>query len=211
MVVGEASNWADLFPYHLLPRVFDLVTETWESFEKPARDAQETVISKKFRSALKRAKDYKRLPFYVMREDVEDDFDSGEELGRKDLVFYPNSQEVPREEVYFAFECKRLNALVGGKKRALASEYVTEGMSRYARGQYARFMSQGGMIGYVLDGRCEHAMTLVEANIFSRYGELAMEPPGGFLPSTLRPENPLIRETEHKLPKLFRLHHIFLA
>ena len=83
MVIGDASTWDDLFPWHLLPRIFDLVTETWESFDKPARDAHETAISKRFRTALKQAKDYKRLPFYIMREDVEDDFETGEELGAR--------------------------------------------------------------------------------------------------------------------------------
>lgn len=207
MVLGDATQWDALFPEHLLPRIFDLVIETWEGFEKPARDAQETAISKRFRSVLKQAKSYKKLPFLIMREDVEDEFETGDELGRKDLAFYPTHHE----EVYFAFECKRLNALVGGKTRAFAAEYVTDGMTRYVTGQYARFMSHGGMIGYVLDGRCDHAIELVERNIRDRHGELLMDPPGIFLASKLRPDNPLIRETEHKLPRLFRLHHIFLG
>ena len=117
----------------------------------------------------------------------------------------------PHEEVYFVFECKRLNALVGNRTRALASDYVTDGMTRFVIGQYARFMNQGGMIGYVLDGRCEHAMGLVEANIRARHEELKLDAPGTFHPSRLKPGHPLIRETEHKLPRLFRVHHIFLG
>jgi hypothetical protein len=206
-VIGETTNWGDLFPTHFLPDIFDLVIETWERFEKPSRDAQEPPITRRFRSALIQAKRYKILPFLIMREDVEDDFESGEEIGRKDIAFYPTHHE----EVYFAFECKRLNALVGGKLRALASEYVSDGMSRFVTAQYARFMSHGGMIGYVLDGRCQHAMALVESNIQSRHGELSMEAPGNFLPSQFRPDSPVIRETEHKLSRLFQLHHIFLA
>jgi len=206
-VIGETANWGDLFPTHFLPDIFDLVIETWERFEKPARDAQEPPITRRFRSALIQAKRYKSLPFLIMREDVEDDFESGEEIGRKDIAFYPTHHE----EVYFAFECKRLNALVGGKLRALAAEYLSDGMSRYVTAQYARFMSDGGMIGYVLDGRCQHAMTLVENNIQSRHGELSMEALGNFLPSKFRPESSVIRETEHKLSRPFRLHHIFLA
>jgi hypothetical protein len=210
MVLGDASQWDDLFPWHLLPRIFDLVTETWERFEKPASDALEPPITKGFRSALKRAKDYKVLPFYVMREDVEDDFDTGEELGRKDLAFYPTGMS-SREEVYFVFECKRLNVISKGKIVTLASDYVTDGMTRFATGQYARFMSQGGMIGYVLDGRCEHSMRLVENNIRAQHVTLMMDAPGSFRPSRLRPKNPLIRETEHKLPRPFLIHHIFLG
>jgi len=210
MVVGDAAQWDDLFPWHLLPRIFDLVTETWDRFEKPGPDAQEPPITKRFRSALKQAKDYKALPFYIMREDVEDDFETAEELGRKDLAFYP-THESSREEVYFAFECKRLNAKVKGKLRTLASDYVSDGMTRYVSHQYSRFMSQGGMIGYVLDGRCVHSMKLVENNIRSQHVALKMDAPGRFLSSKLRPQNPLVRETEHKLLGSFRIHHIFLG
>lgn len=210
MVLGDGTHWDDLFPWHLLPRVFDLVTDTWDNFEKPATDSLEPPITKRFRSALKQAKDYKDLPFYIMREDVEDEFETGEELGRKDLAFYP-TQMSSREEVYFVFECKRLNATISGRVRALASDYVADGMTRFVSDQYSRFMSQGGMIGYVLDGRCDHSMGLVEENIRSRCSELKMEAPGAFLASRLRPDNPLIRETEHKLSRPFRIHHIFLG
>ncbi len=210
MVVGDLSQWHDFFPWHLLPQVFDLVTETWDAWDKPAPDAKETDISKRFRARLKQAKDYKQLPFFIMREDPEDDFDTGEELGRKDIVFLPTHQ-TSFEEVYFVFECKRLNALVEGTVRALASEYVTEGMARYVNGQYARFMDQGGMIGYVLDGRCEHAMGLVEKNIRKKREDLKMEAPSGFSPSKIRLNALSIRETEHRLDREFRIHHIFLA
>lgn len=212
MVLGDATQWDDLFPWDLLPRIFDLVTETWDRFEKPTPDALEPPITKRFRSVLKQAKDYKVLPFYIMREDVEDDFETGEELGRKDLAFYP-TQMSSREEVYFVFECKRLNAwsISKGKIVTIASEYVTDGMTRFVSNQYSRFMSQGGMIGYVLDGRCEHSMNLVENNIRAQHAELMMDPPGSFLPSRLRPGNPLIRETEHKLSRRFVIHHIFLG
>jgi hypothetical protein len=209
MVVGELSQWNDFFPWHLLPQVFDLVIETWDVLDKPAPDAKEIDISRRFRARLKQAKDYKKLPFFIMREDPEDDFDTGEELGRKDIVFLPTHQ-TSFEEVYFVFECKRLNALVEGKVRALASEYVTEGMNRFVNGQYARFMEQGGMIGYVLDGQREHAMGLVENNIRKKGEALKMDDLGGFFESTLRADNRFIRETSHTLSRTFRLHHIFL-
>ncbi|MHB1785268.1 MAG: hypothetical protein ACYCS7_03835 [Acidimicrobiales bacterium] len=210
MVVGDISQWNDFFPWHLLPQVFDLVTETWDAWDKPAPDAKETEISRRFRVRLKQAKDYKKLPFYVMREDAEDDFDTAEELGRKDIVFLPTHQ-TSFEQVYFVFECKRLNALVEGTVRALASEYVTEGMARFVSGQYARFMDQGGMIGYILDGRREHAMGLVEKNIRNKREDLKMEGPGGFSASTLRADNRFIRETRHALSRTFIIHHIFMS
>lgn len=211
MVVGDLSQWSDFFPWHLLPQVFDLVTETWDASDKPAPDAKETDISRRFRARLKQAKDYKTLPFFIMREDPEDDFETGEELGRKDIIFLPTHQ-TSFEEVYFVFECKRLNAITeSGAFKTLASEYVTEGMARFVSGQYARFMDQGGMIGYVLDGRREHAMGLVEKNIRNKRNDLKMQAPGGFSDSTLRPDNRFIRETSHALSRTFRIHHIFLT
>lgn len=210
MVVGDISQWDGLFPWHLLPRVFDLVTETWDAWDKPAPDAKETDISRRFRVRLKQAKDLASLPFRIMREEPEDNFETGEELGRKDLVFLPN--DTAYEEVYFVFECKRLNAITeSGAFKTLASEYVTEGMTRFVSGQYARFMDQGGMIGYVLDGRREHAMGLVEKNIRNKRDDLKMEAPGGFSDSTLRPDSRFIRETSHALSRNFRIHHIFLT
>jgi hypothetical protein len=208
MVIGDAGQWDGLFPYHLLHRIFDLVVETWEAFDKPAQDDWEVPITRRFRRALKHSKDLNDLPFRVKREDPEDDFETGEEIGRKDITFEPM---VPREEVYFVFECKRLNALVGGELETLAPKYVTEGITRFVSGQYAYFMNQGGMIAYILDGRCEHAMGLVERNIKTRHVELKMEPPGAFLASGVKPGHPLIRETKHKLPRLFLIHHIFLG
>ena len=46
MVIGDATDWDDLFPYDLLPRIFDLVIESWEMFEKPAKDDQEVPITR---------------------------------------------------------------------------------------------------------------------------------------------------------------------
>ena len=46
----------------------------------------------------------------------------GEDLGRLDIAFIPL---VPREDIYFCLESKRLNVVKDGKLRAYASEYVT--------------------------------------------------------------------------------------
>src|SRR5205823_9163345 len=139
----------------------------------------------------------------------EDDPKTGEELGRIDLKFLPAVSA--REEVYFAFECKRLNAIEDGHRRTLAPEYVTEGMMRFVTGQYAATMLHGGMIGYVLDGKNADAVRLVERNIASRATELNMAAPATLGRSVLRPDNEMIRETTHLLGRSFRLHHVFLG
>src|SRR5690242_5143049 len=106
MVIGDAEIWADTFPEELVPRLLDLVIATWESFAKPGPSDYEVPITRRFKHALKQAKDLQRLPLRIEREPAEDDPVTGIELGRIDLKFLPAVSAL--EEVYFAFECKRL-------------------------------------------------------------------------------------------------------
>lgn len=53
---------------------------------------------------------------------------------------------------YLAYECKRLNVTHNGKRSSLAKVYVTEGMMRFMKEQYAEGLPVGCMLGYVLDG-----------------------------------------------------------
>jgi hypothetical protein len=210
MVVGDPDLWSDTFPEELVPRVLDLITDTWATFEKPGPADLEVPTTRRFKHALKQAKDFSRLPVRLEREPAEDDPETGEELGRIDLKFLPAVSA--REEVYFAFECKRLNALVNGTRRSLAPDYVTEGMMRFVTGQYAGFMQHGGMLSYVLDGRCDDAIRLVEQNVARRATELCMDALAALAPSRLRPAMNHVRETGHNLHSLrpFILHHVFL-
>lgn len=210
MIVGDPDIWSDTFPEELVPRVLDLVTETWASFEKPGPSDHEVPTTRRFKHALKQAKDLQRLPVRLEREAAEDDPHTGAELGRIDLKFLPAVSA--REEVYFALECKRLNATENGRRRPLASEYVTEGVLRFVTGQYAGFVLHGGMIGYVLDGRTDDAVRLVEQNIGTRATDLCMNVPATLDRSRLRPDADHIRETNHNLPlsRRFTLHHLFL-
>lgn len=210
MVIGDAEIWSDTFPEDLIPRMLDLIFETWQPFPKPAATEHEVPITRRFKHALKQAKDFRRLPVRIEREPAEDDPKTGEELGRIDLKFLPAVSAL--EEIYFAFECKRLNATMNTTRRTLAAEYVTEGMMRFVTGRYSSSVHSGGMIGYVLDGKSDEAISSVGRNIAARRTELQMSASAGLERSTLRPDNQLIRSTEHSLssrPK-FRLHHIFL-
>ena len=210
MVIGDAEIWSDTFPEDLIPRMLDLIFETWQPFPKPAATDHEVPITRRFKHALKQAKDFRKLPVRIEREPAEDDPKTGEELGRIDLKFLPAVSAL--EEVYFAFECKRLNATMNGTHRTLASEYVTEGMMGFVTGQYSSSVDNGGMIGYVLDGKSNEAMTSVGANVSARRTELQMSAFDGLEQSVLRPDNQAIRQTRHALSaqREFQLHHIFL-
>lgn len=211
MTIGNVDAWADVFPEELVPRIIDLAWTTWSTFQKPAADDLEVPITRRFKCALKQAKDYIRLPVRIEREPAEDDPATTLELGRIDLKFSPAGSAL--EEVYFAFECKRLNATENGTRRPRASEYVAEGMMRFVTGQYASAMRHGGMIGYVLDGDCEHAIRLVRQNVAANLAELRMQVGHDLTESSLRRDNPMIRETIHELlpSRRFALHHLFLA
>jgi hypothetical protein len=209
MTIGEARLWSDVFPEDLVPRIIDLVWETWLTIPKPAANDLEVPITRRFKHVLKQAKDYRRLPVRIEREPPEDDPRSGVELGRIDLKFVP--AESALEEVYFAFECKRLNVIEDGRRRTLAPKYVGEGMMRFVTGQYGRAVLHGGMIGYVLDGRCDHAIGLVEKNVEARRSDLRIPAGAALRPSSLRPHLRQVRESTHSLEQReFRLHHVFL-
>ena len=208
--VGDASMWSDTFPEGLLPDILSLVVETWATFPKPGPTEHEVRITRRFKYAVKQAKTLRRLPFRIDRESAEDDPVTGEELGRIDLKLFPAGSAV--EEVYFAFECKRVNARKKGRWRSLASQYVREGMMRFVEQQYASRMRHGGMIGYILDGHSDRAIQLVERNIRANAKRLKMSSPASLGNSRLRPNDPLARETSHTLnpSRLFLIHHLFL-
>ncbi len=210
MIIGDAEIWADTFPEELIPRMLALVISTWEPFTKPGPSDHEVPITQRFKHSLKQAKDFQRLPVRIEREPAEDNPLTGDELGRIDLKFLPAVSA--REEVYFAFECKRLNVIANGTRRTLAAEYVTQGMMRFVTGQYASSVHNGGMIGYVLDGKGDEAITSVDQNVQMRQNDLQMPASAGLERSSVDPNNRLVRESNHSLsarPR-FRLHHIFL-
>lgn len=61
------------------------------------------------------------------------------------------------EDVYLACECKRLNVPYKTKTRALAHEYVRDGLTRFVTGQYANGLPLAMMIGYVMDANVAFA------------------------------------------------------
>lgn len=211
MNVGDPALWSDVFPEQLIPEILDLVWDTWGTLPLPKPDEFEVPLTRRFKVALRSQKNFRKLPLRIERESPEDDQTNAAELGRIDLKFTPAGSA--NEDVYFAFECKRLYPIEKGKRKARASEYVTEGMLRFAGGQYASIMRHGGMIGYVLNGKCDAAIAAVEANFSANQAVLFMKAPARFSPSSLRTNNPNIRETTHDLPARagFLLYHMFLA
>lgn len=209
-IVGLPTEWVDLID-SMVPQILTLVVGTWEEMPSPASDDKEDHITNVLCLALQRNRSARGLPFQVRTQVVELEPMQGKDLGRMDIVFIPM---VPREDIYFCLESKRLNALKNGKVRSYASEYVTFGMMRFVTGQYSKAVQHGGMIGYVLDGDVSRAMINVETNIKRQRTALRMATPGTFLPSTVLKDDVRAHETRHNRThetNPFHIHHLFIA
>ena len=160
----------------------------------PAPDEKEDNITNGLCRSLRQNRTARDLMFQIDTQVVELEPGVGEDLGRLDIVFRPL---IPREDIYFCLEAKRLNVIKEGQKRACAAEYVMFGMMRFVNGQYSRAVRHGGMIGYVLDGDVAGAITNVENNIRRQHCALCMPAPGEFLPSTVLKEEARAKETHH--------------
>jgi hypothetical protein len=209
-ILGDASLWADYFPDDLIPDILDMVLDVWLSFVKPNPNDHEVHITKRFRASLEQYKDLKMLPIRIDREVPVDDLNQAVELGRIDLRLTHGY----KSDVYFAFECKRLNVCSSkGKTSSLAKDYVVSGMIRFvgANPQYARYLTQGGMIGYVMNSNTKNAISAVHKQVKNEASLLQMKTITGLKASSLRPTKQLIRESVHHLPnQKFTIHHIFL-
>ncbi len=116
MNVGDPALWSDVFPEYLIPEILDLVWDTWGTLPLPKPDAFEVPLTRRFKVALRSQKNFRKLPLRIERESPEDDQSTAAELGRIDLKFTPAGSA--NEDVYFAFECKRLYPIEKGVRRA---------------------------------------------------------------------------------------------
>lgn len=210
MILGDKTDWDDMFEQQLVPVVLALIFSTWEQMPKPGQSEHEDAISDKLYCALLNAKNRNEHPFLISREDWEYDIEQGKGTGRKDIVFFPSLYE---EDIYLAIEAKRLNAIISGTKHSLADSYVKEGMQRFVDAKYARSVRHGVMLAYVLDGKIGKAIKNVENNIQKQCKKLRMSH-NEFIASTIRPHDTRTRETHHKRVHekvVFRIHHLFVA
>jgi hypothetical protein len=81
------------------------------------------------------------------------------------------------QEIYIAYECKRLNVQFPSGFQTLADKYVDEGVMRYVSAQYAQDLPFCVMIGYVLDSNTPKALDAVKRQIKSKTGKLLCTSP----------------------------------
>jgi hypothetical protein len=195
----------------MVPVILRLVVESWESVYAFGSDEREDNITVALCRIVKRNRTARELMFTIDTQQVELDPAEGEDMGRLDISFRPC---IPREDIYFCLEGKRLNVIKEGVLRTYASEYVTSGMMRFISGQYAKEVQHGGMAGYVMDGEVPRAIQSVENNVRTHQAALGMMPPVALSKSSLLAAEPRARETLHTRkvsPTSFRIHHLFLA
>ncbi len=210
-LVGAPGEWSDLIE-SLVPDILALIISTWAAMPAmQAMNPREDSITEQLCRLLRMNRTSGDLPFQIHIQMVELDPSAGEDQGRMDIVFLPM---VPREDIYFCLECKRLNVPDSDGVRTLASEYITHGMMRFVRGQYALRVQHGGMLGYVLDGKIQIAIQSVGRLIKKRHEDLQMQQPSAMDPSSIRSDDQGARETRHvrkDQSKAFLIHHMFVA
>lgn len=209
--LGSSDAWIDLLD-PLIPGIVDLVAETWPTLKQPAGDELEDVMTKALCRALRSSRAARALPLQIHLQFVEIDSAVEDDEGRIDITFLPI---IPREDIYFALECKRLNVRQrDGKIRPCHAEYVQNGMMRFIAGRYGAAVHAGGMLGYVLDGQVGQAIAGVAANVQQHHATLEMDAPGELSASSLRPKDDNARETRHRSSVRsydFCIHHLFVA
>jgi hypothetical protein len=209
-IIGAPSEWVNLID-PMVPQILHLVISTWESIPAPSPDAREDDITALLCRALRNNRTARSLMFTIDTQQVELDPQPGQDLGRLDIAFRPL---VPREDIYFCLECKRLNVVMNGQTRAYAAEYVNFGMLRFVTGQYARAVRHGGMLAYILDADVMRAISNIEGNLRAQHVVLCMAAPGAFQPSSVVANESRVKETHHQRAHdmmLFRIHHVFVA
>lgn len=208
--IGSPEQWVSLIESQV-PAILALVIETWNGMTPPAGNELEDPVSEMLCRSLRQSRNRCDLPFRIDTQLVELDPAVGQDQGRMDIVFSP---PVPREDIYFCLECKRINVREGNGVRPYFVEYVRFGMFRFVRGQYANSVRHGGMLAFVLDGNVVGAIAGVEKNIKALLIDLGMDAPGAFLTSTVRANDARVRETRHRRAGQadpFVIHHLFMA
>ena len=211
-VVGDGRLWKkDLFPEELIPDILELVMTSWRTFKKPNRLAREVPISKEFTRKIRAEKNQRGdLPFHVWYE-LPTLSTQTEEDGRVDILFaYIGT---PREDIYFAFECKRLRIPYPSGLDTNNSDYVgDQGMMCFVTGKYSQSVAHAGMIGYVMDGKANLAIISLGKLIKRKRAALKLHENTGLQPSLIILNCQNVRETTHILSdKQLKIHHLFLA
>lgn len=209
-VAGNPHAFADCFHDGLVSEILATLLAAWDRMPKPARRTIETQITRRYGFFVRQEKSRRGLPFRVHVEHSLTDPVTFEEAGRIDLCLQPGSHN---EEVYFAFECKRLRVPYGKTLSNNIAAYVGKaGMGCFVTGQYAAGLPHGGMIGYIMDGNVARAKVLLKKRIGLEAANLLLVSRTDLRASRHYPSESRLAESEHQLTTgQLVLHHVLLA
>lgn len=175
MILGSPASWTQrLIDGHALivGRIAALWPECAAHFQA---DSHENTITDHLARALQ--KDLRSRFLIMPQHKLLDDDCHGDVVtkGVVDIAVFINLNN----DIYLAFECKRLNVHYGGKRQSLSGDYVDKGMMRYVSAQYARNLPLGAMLGYVMDGDLEWALERLDQACRQRSERLRLSRPSG--------------------------------
>ena len=205
---GTFDAWATAFPAELVHELILTVLEEWPKFVRPNRSL-ENRITHRFVGHLRQATRGK-MPFgFYYRERIIDP-NSDVESGEVNISVRAGVDP----EVFFCFECKRLNVVyeVTRLPRRKTEDYVgSEGMGRFIVGKYDGGSDEAGMIGYVMDGDVEGARAALEASVCQAGRTLRLLAPKRLHPVSILPQDRRVWQTVHRVRrKRFTIYHLLL-
>lgn len=168
-------------------------------------DMLEPQISRVVRKSMRRAKEELGIAHVQIRGEVElDDMSNNDPsiLGRIDITLEFRHQ-FGIEDAYVAVECKK----VAARNTDLNGRYVTQGVDRFARGQYSKHHAWGFLLGYVITLPSNDVVQYIDGLICDTYGSHARLRPAVAHPLALAVfQSELSQGDRHTI----RLMHIFV-
>lgn len=206
----SSPTFFNLFPAEEITGIIKNLLSCLSGLTREKPGEKENDLTKRLYLDLCRFPEYRVGPLSPILEPpiVVIDEDEPEITGRSDIIFTCGKGL----ETYFPVEAKRLFVTYpSGKPAALVKDYVDDGMMRYVNGQYASKMTEGAMLGYVLDSTVPTAKNSLKVEVDKQAGILQLSKGGGWKVSPLA-VSPTVDETCHQLnDRNFIIYHIISA
>ena len=208
--IGDSSEIkAELFPSGFISEIMELIGVAWQRISPAQKIWKEEDITALLKQAAADLYYQMEKNWFVALEEPINDPNSGKVTGRTDLRFYPPNHE--RQTLFFTVECKRLNVSRPSGFKTLAPDYISDGIMRFVEGKYSSNVQEGGMIGYVMDGKIQHAVGSVENEIRTQESRVGLHLPISVSETSSFPKNGLdtLHQRAGSLSK-FRICHGFV-
>lgn len=164
-IYGNLEPKFNPFEDNYLAEIIESTAIAWSRMQHPQCDELEDHITFRLAGRLAHDPHFANIPYDVTPQHWLLGL-NGERLGRLDIHF--KHRQSQRD--YFAFESKRLHVTYPGG--AFSTEYPTyagdAGMMAFIDGHYSKGFPAGGMLAYVMDGKCERALSGLEKRIAAR-------------------------------------------